>query len=45
MCVPPGWSTETAWLGTNAVVAMATPYTAGIERNHPFSDGNKRNLL
>lgn len=24
------------------IVAMAAPYTAGIVRNHPFVDGNKR---
>jgi death-on-curing protein len=24
------------------IIDMATPYTAGIVRNHPFLDGNKR---
>jgi death-on-curing protein len=25
-----------------SLIAMATPYVAGILRNHPFVDGNKR---
>jgi len=31
-----------AYDGTIDIVAMAAPYTAGIVRNHPFVDGNKR---
>ncbi len=27
---------------TPDIIDMATAYTAGIERNHPFVDGNKR---
>ena len=28
--------------GTADIVALAAPYSAGIVRNHPFVDGNKR---
>ena len=31
-----------AYAGTSDIVAMAALYTAGIVRNHPFIDGNKR---
>jgi death-on-curing protein len=31
-----------AYAGTTDFVAMAALYTAGIVRNHPFVDGNKR---
>src|SRR5205807_1859701 len=31
-----------AYAGSADIVAMATAYTAGIVRNHPFVDGNKR---
>jgi death-on-curing protein len=30
------------YAGTADIVAMAALYTAGIVRNHPFVDGNKR---
>ena len=31
-----------AYAGTSDIVEMAALYTAGIVRNHPFVDGNKR---
>jgi len=31
-----------AYAGTSDIVEMAAQYTAGIVRNHPFVDGNKR---
>jgi death on curing protein len=31
-----------AYAETSDIVDMATAYTAGIVRNHPFVDGNKR---
>jgi death-on-curing protein len=31
-----------AYAGTSDIVEMASLYTAGIVRNHPFVDGNKR---
>ena len=31
-----------AYSGTSDIVEMAALYTAGIVRNHPFVDGNKR---
>ncbi len=34
-----------AYAGTSDVVALATLYTAGVVRNHPFVDGNKRTGL
>ena len=31
-----------AYVGRSDIVEMAALYTAGIVRNHPFNDGNKR---
>ena len=31
-----------AYAGTSGIVELAALYTAGIVRNHPFVDGNKR---
>jgi death-on-curing protein len=31
-----------AYVGARDIIAMAALYTAGIVRNHPFIDGNKR---
>jgi death-on-curing protein len=31
-----------AYSGISAIIEMAALYTAGIVRNHPFVDGNKR---
>jgi death on curing protein len=31
-----------SYTGTSDIVALAALYTAGIVRNHPFIDGNKR---
>ena len=31
-----------AYAGSRDIIAMAALYTAGIVRNHPFVDGNKR---
>lgn len=31
-----------AYAGSRDIIAMAALYTAGIVRNHPFIDGNKR---
>jgi death on curing protein len=31
-----------AYAGSPSLIAMATAYVAGIVRNHPFVDGNKR---
>ena len=34
-----------AYAETTDIIDMAAAYTAGIVRNHPFVDGNKRTVL